>query len=234
MAFFKFGKKKKEEPLDMPMPSPEPQQQAPPSPIEQVLMMKQQGYTNNQIVQTLQSQGYNTSQIFDAINQAGLSGGFEAAPEPEQQETGMPDYGSYEQQPQSYQQQSFQSFQQTPREIQTPVSIDEERIQEVTEAIIDEKWEALAKDIKKVIEWKEQSENRIAKIEQQILDLRMSIDSLTKSIMSKISAYDQNIVDVGTEVKAMEKVFQKVLPTLTESVNKLDRMTKGVKEPGKK
>ena len=232
MAFFKIGKKRKEEPLEMPMPSPELQQQGPPqSPIEQVLMMKQQGYTNNQIVQTLQSQGYNNSQIFDAINQAGLST-FQAAPEPEHQETGMADYGqSYEQQP--YQQQSYQSFQ-PPKEIQPPVSIDEERIQEVAEAIIDEKWEELAKDIKKVIEWKESSENRIAKLEQQLIDIRLSIDSLTKSIMSKVSSYDQNIVDVGTEMKAMEKVFQKVLPTLTESVNKLDRMTKGVKEPQKK
>ncbi len=216
MAFFKFGKKRREEPLDVPMPSSE--MQAPPvqaSPIEQVLMMKQQGYTNNQIVQTLQSQGYNTNQIFDAINQAGLSGGFQAT---EQTETGMQDYGQgYEQQP--YQQQSFQSFQ-TPKEIQAPASIDEERIQEVAEAIIDEKWEEIAKDIKRVIEWKEQSESRISKLEQQILDLRLIIDSLTKSMMSRVSAYDQNIVDVGTEIKAMEKVFQKVLPSLTESVNK--------------
>lgn len=225
MAFFKIGKKKEEKPLDTGVPFQEPQQ-APSLPIEQVLMMKQQGYTNNQIVQTLQSQGYNNSQIMDTINQAGLSGGFEAV---EQPEVGMQDYGqSYEQQP--YQEQSFQSFQ-PPKEIQAPVSIDEERIQEVTEAIIDEKWEEFSKDIKKVIEWKEKSEDRIAKLEQQILDLRMSIDSLTKSIMSKISAYDQNIVDVGVEVKAMEKVFQKVLPTLTENVNKLDRMTKGYKEP---
>ena len=227
MAFFKLGKKKREEPLDVPVPSLEMQPQPQASPVEQVLMMKQQGYTNNQIVQTLQSQGYNSSQIFDAINQAGLSGGFEAAPEQENPEIGMQEYGqSYE----PYQQQSFQA----PREIQPHASIDEERIQEVAEAIIDEKWEEFAKDIKRVIEWKERSEDRIAKLEQQVIDMRLSIDSLTKSIMSKISAYDQNIVDVGTEVKAMEKVFQKVLPTLTESVNKLDRMTKGYKEPQKK
>ena len=231
MAFFKFGKKKKEDQLDMPMPSPEMQpQQAPSSPIEQVLMMKQQGYTNNQIVQTLQSQGYNTNQIFDAINQAGLSGGFEAAPE-QPQETGMQDYGQGYEQQQPYQQYQFQP---TPHEIKAPASIDEERIQEVAEAIIDEKWEVIAKDIKKMIEWKESSENRLAKLEQQMIDLRLSIDSLTKSMVAKISGYDQNIVDVGTEIKAMEKVFQKVLPTLTESVNKLDRMTKGVKEPQKK
>ena len=238
MAFFSFGKKKKEELSEASVVSPDISQdtypQAPPSPIEQVLMMKQQGYTNNQIVQTLQSQGYNTSQIFDAINQAGLSGGFEAAPAPEQPETGMQEYGqNYEQPSQQQSQQSFQTFQ-PPKEIQTPVSIDEERIQEVTEAIIDEKWEEFAKDIKKVIEWKDKSEERIGKLEQQIIDMRLSIDSLTKSIMSKISAYDQNIVDVGTEVKAMEKVFQKVLPNLTESVNKLDRMTKGYKEPPQK
>ena len=228
MDFFKVAKKKKEEPLDAQMPAPEMQApQAPPSPIEQVLMMKQQGYTNNQIVQTLQSQGYNTSQIFDAINQAGLSA-FQAESEPSQPEAGMPEYGQgYEQQ---YQQPSYHAFQ-PPKEIQPPVSIDEERIQEVAEAIIDEKWEELAKDIRKVIEWKDKSEDRIAKLEQQLIDLRLSIDSLTKSITSRISSYDQNIVDVGTEIKAMEKVFQKVLPNLTESVNKLDRMTKGYKEP---
>ncbi|MBI2541472.1 hypothetical protein HYV80_02075 [Candidatus Woesearchaeota archaeon] len=233
MAFFKFGKKKKEDQLDTPMPSPEIQAQAPSSPIEQVLMMKQQGYTNNQIVQTLQSQGYNTNQIFDAINQAGLSGGFEAMPEQAPLETGMQDYGqSYEQQQQQPYQQQYQ-FQPTPPEIKAPASIDEERIQEVAEAVIDEKWEAFAKDIRKVIEWKESSENRLSKIEQQMIDLRLSIDSLTKSMITKISAYDQNIVDVGTEIKAMEKVFQKVLPNLTESVNKLDRMTKGA-SPQKK
>ena len=233
MAFFKLGKKKKEESLDVQMPSPELQPQPPVqnSPIEQVLMMKQQGYTNNQIVQTLQSQGYNSFKIFDAKNQGWLRP-FEAAPQPpEQLETGMQDYGQGYEQP--YQQQSFQGFQ-APKEIQPPVSIDEERIQEVVEAVIDEKWEEFAKDIRKVIEWKEKSEDRIAKIEQQILDLRLSMDSLTKSIMSKISGYDQNIVDVGTEIKAMEKVFQKVLPSLTESVNKLDRMSKGPKEPQKK
>jgi len=219
MAFFK-KKKKKDEFLDMPAPSPEPQMQTQDSPIEQVVMMKQQGYTNNQIVQTLQSQGHDTSKIFDAINQAGLSGGFQD--QPSQPDTGMPDYGQGLEQAPPEAAPSFVP----PREIQTTNSLDEERIQEVSEAIIDEKWKEFEKDIRKVIEWKEKSEERITKLEQQLLDMRMSIDSLTKSIMSKISAYDQNIVDVGTEIKAMEKVFQKVLPNLTENVNKLDRITK--------
>ncbi len=228
MAFFKFGKKKKEEPMNTPPDLQIPEMEQPSaSPIEQVLMMKQQGYTNNQIVQALQSQGYNTNQIYDAINKANLTSNQEMQPE-----IGMPEYGqSFEQsypQPQ-YQPQTFQS----PREVQPSSTIDEERIQEIAESIIDEKWNEFASDIKKVIEWKDKSEDRLAKIEQQIIDIRIAIDLLTKSILSKISTYDQNITDVGTEIKAMEKVFQKVLPTLTESVNKLDRMAKG-KEPLKK
>lgn len=226
MAFFKFGKKK-EEPLDIPMQSPMPEMQPSNSPVEQVQMMKQQGYTNNQITQSLQGQGYNSSQISDAISQSSLSGNSQGG-----KEMGMPDYGqSYEQQP--YPQPQVQDFQ-PPREISAPATVDEERIQEVTEAIIDEKWDEFANDIRKVIDWKEKSEDRIAKIEQHLIDLSSRIDSLSKGIMSKISAYDQNIVDVGTEIKAMEKVFQKVLPNLTENVNKLDRITKGYKDTQRK
>ena len=115
-----------------------------------------------------------------------------------------------------------------PMQTEEPATIDEERIQEIAESIIDEKWDELAVDIRKVVEWKERSEERITKIEQQLLDMKISIDSLTKSIMGKISSYDQNIIDVGTEIKAMEKVFQKVLPTMTESVNRLERATKNI------
>ena len=230
MALFKFGKKKKEELMDIPeTPVPHQIYQEQSSPVDQAMMMKQQGYTNNQIAQMLQSQGYNSDQIYDAVNQANLSPNYQPN---EQVESGMPDYGQSNEQ-YAPPQQTFQA----PQEIPTPSiqpAVDEERIQEVAEAVIDEKWEEFAVDIKKVIEWKEKSEDRLGKIEQQIIDLKISMDSLTKSIMNKIQSYDQNIVDVGTEMKAMEKVFQKVLPSLTENVNKLDRMTKGVKEPSKK
>ena len=223
MALFTLGKKKKDEPLDLSLP-PEPEPQAPSSPVEQVVMMKQQGYTNGQITQLLQSQGYTTTQISDAINQGNLSGNFENP----RQETGMSDYGQSDyEQPYTQQQTQPQNFQ-PPREVSNPMTMDDERIQEITEAIIEEKWQEFAGDMRRVIEWKDRSEDRIAKVEQQLIDLRLSIDSLTKSLVGKITSYDQNILDVGTEIKAMEKVFQKVLPTMTESVNRLERATKNI------
>lgn len=236
MAFFSLGKKKKEDPIsDVPMSSFEAPPQAP-SLMDQVTGMRQQGYTNDQIAQMLQGQGYNYAQISDAINQSGLGANFQQMPP---QDAGPQDYQQYNQpypdQPQQYEQQMPQQpYPQQNYQQQQEQPINEERMQELAEAIIDEKWEEFAKDIKKVIEWKDKTEDRIAKVEQQILDMRLAMESLSKSIMTKITSYDQNIVDVGTEVKAMEKVFQKVLPSLTESVNKLDRMTKGYNEPVKK
>lgn len=215
MALFGFGKKKKETP------------QAAPGglPTNQVTMMRQQGNTDDQIVQNLQSQGYNSSQVFDAINQVNISGQIpQGMPEQIQQPPGMeqmpPPGPPPIQEPEPTQ---------TPEE---PPEAPNERIEELTEAIIDEKWKEFKEDVNKIIEWKDKSESRITKLEQQIADFKTSLDNLQKSLLSKINQYDQNITDVGTEMKAMEKVFQKILPTLTENVNKLERLSK--KTPSKK
>src|SRR3989304_3249456 len=40
------------------------------SPINDILQMRQQGLSNNQVIQNLQRSGYTNTQIFDAMNQA--------------------------------------------------------------------------------------------------------------------------------------------------------------------
>ena len=215
MALFSFGGKKKKTPEGAPGGLP----------TDQVMMMKQQNYTDDQIIQNLQSQGYNSSQIFDAINQANI-GGYAPGemPGPEMPEE-MADYGA-EQMPQP----EPTEQQWAPQQEMQPESSNE-RIEEVAEAIIDEKWKELTADINKVVDWKDKTEQRITKLEQQLIDLKSNLESLHRSLIGKINQYDENITDVGTEIKAMEKVFQKVLPTLTENVNRLERISK--KAPSK-
>ena len=57
-------------------------------------------------------------------------------------------------------------------------------------------------------------------------NLKERFESLHKGVLGKITEYDQNLTNVGTEIKAMEKVFQNILPTFTENVNKLERVMK--------
>jgi len=207
MGLFSFGKKKKEEVNAAAIPPP------PGLPIDQVLTMKGQGYADSQIIENLQSQGYNSSQINDSLNQANMS---QQAP-PQQpmpeQPSPLPEYpGGHEE---------------VHQPMQPPESAPAtERIEELAEAIIDEKWDELVKDINKIAEWKEKTESRLNRIEQSLEDMKLGMESLHKSLIAKISDYDKNLGDVGVEIKAMEKVFQKILPSLTDSVSRLEGLGK--------
>ena len=155
MAMFSFGKKK-----DTPPSLP------PGLPLEQVMVMKQRGIDNNQIISELERQGYSSSQIFDAINQTGISGGDAAQFDQQPQNINMQQ--DFSPQPYTYPQPKFE---QPPQEEGMPIK---EQIEEIAEAIIDEKWKEFEDDIKIIIDWKEKTEARINQFEQQITDLANS------------------------------------------------------------
>ena len=106
--------------------------------------------------------------------------------------------------------------------------------EELIEAIIDEKWNELVKDITKIIEWKNSTETRVSAMEQQMKDIQNSFDRLHQAVVGKIGEYDKHILDVGAEIQAMEKVFAKVLPVFTQNVSELTRVTDDIKGALKK
>jgi hypothetical protein len=102
-------------------------------------------------------------------------------------------------------------------------------VEEIAEAIIEEKWQDLMKDLNKLIDWKDKVEQRVAVLEQRFGDMKSSFDNLQKGVVEKVADYDKSVKDVGSEMKALEQVFQKIIPTLSENVNELSRITKGMK-----
>jgi hypothetical protein len=195
-------------------------------PVDQVKALRGRGFDNNQIVQALQRSGYSSTQIFDALNQAdlvsgnpGMDNSFPAsmpmsAPAPPPQGSMMNDGPSLQ-----------------------PSSDDNataEEIEELVESVIEEKWAGFSKDISKVSEWKSDVDSRLAKMEQKINSMKDDFDKLHQAIIGKIGDYDKNILMVGAEVKAMEKVFSKVLPVFTENVSELSRITQTMTSAAKK
>lgn len=206
-------------------------------PTDKVLQLRNQGLSNNQIIQALQREGYMQSQIFDAMNQAEVKMGitniqsdyvqqYEPAnpmtmgAQPMPQGRGPPMQGP----PQG---QGFMP-QMPPQDmggIGGSVSTEE-----LIEALIDEKWNDLLKNMEKVVDWKDKAESRLVKMEQSIEDIKKNFEMLHKAVVGKIGEYDKHIMDVGAEIEAMEKVFQKVLPTFVENVNELSRITDNIKK----
>jgi len=164
------------------------------TPVEKVMVMKQQGYDNSQIVQILQRDGYTSAQVFDALNQVELRSGA-----PVQGNPTIP----------QHQQQAEQQGD----------------VEEYVEAIIDEKWTELEKDIQKIVDWKNRSEQRITELNQRVDDLKDRLDKLNAAILGKIQQYDMTMQDVGADLKAMERVFSKVLPQFTDNVKQLSEVT---------
>ncbi len=191
------------------------------TPTSQVWQARQQGIPDENIISDLSQQGFGPEQINDAMSMAEARSAVEAAP-------GQFGYG----------QQPFgaarPSFQQQPRADEMPpppqyipdLGTPDERIEELAEAIIDEKWKELSKNIDKIIDWKERTEAKINQLEQAFVDLKKDFESLHSAILGKVAEYDNNIVNIGSEIKALEKVFQKLLPTFTDNVNELSRVTK--------
>ncbi len=206
---------------DSQAPSYEPEPETEMSVIDKIRQMRSQGFNNNQIIQALQRDGYDSAQILESMNQENMQGagpvaqrGMQMPPSQEDYPQGMPPPPP-----------GMPPQEEAPGE--------RERIEELAEVIIDEKWEELIKSLNKITEWKDAVESRLTKIEQQFTDLKSDFDNLHKAIIGKIGEYDQNILNVGTEIKAMEKVFQKILPSFTENVAELSRITKRV-SPSKK
>ena len=222
-----FGKKKQGSANDLNAP------QSGGSLSSQVSSLRNSGASDDQIVQNLQDKGYKSDEIYNAMSQADI--GQPAGPQKADNPNMMPPPNMPP--PQQPQQQNGppppgQSMP-PPMDMPPPQSqssslsaSEKERIEEVAEAIIDEKWKELMGDINKVVEWKRVVDSRLDKMDQQLSDLKSNFDTLHKGVLGRISEYDKNLSNVGVEIKAMEKVFQKILPTFTENVNKLSRMVK--------
>lgn len=205
------------------------------TPTETALSMKQQGLTNNQIIAALQRQGYNTNQILDALNQADIrmqtrrpfdaTGGNMADPNAGQMPPPDPAAAG------------AQADAPMPGQELPPAEGDYDtgRIEELAEAIIEEKWTDLMENINRIVEWKDKTESRITQMETTIKSIKDDFDKMHTSVLERVGEYDKHIGEVGTEVKALEKVFQKVLPGFIENVSELSRITENLKQhsPGK-
>jgi hypothetical protein len=105
----------------------------------------------------------------------------------------------------------------------------QELIDETVEKVIEERWDLLTKNVEKVVKWKGSVEQEVNMLKEEIVQIKRGFENLEKKIVSKINSYDTNIMDVNSEIKALEKVFQKITPTLINNVNELSKIADKIK-----
>ena len=101
-----------------------------------------------------------------------------------------------------------------------------DRTEEIIEGIIDEKWEELLGQVRKIVEWKQMLEDQQKKAMHDLDKLKEDFKTLHEAVLGKIEDYDTRMRDVGTELNAVGKVFKDVVPVFVENVKKLEQMNK--------
>lgn len=183
--------------------------------IDTILQMKQQGFDDNQIYQSLIQAGYKPEDVMTGFSQAQLKENITGQ--------GMPqDFN----QPVNSMSPNFAS-------VASPddyMAGSRRQMEEVVEAVVEEKWSDLIKNVDKIIQWKDKVDGKFTELETEFKNLKEGFDKLHTNILSKVGEYDTSIKDVGAEINALEKVFQKLLPSFTQNVSDLSRIVKDMKK----
>lgn len=186
----------------------------------EVTQLRSQGLTDQQIVDEMKSKGVHEAQVISALNK--LSGGAQDTGMEETPMTNVPPGPEQAPMPSG-------PVPPMPSSAPSPENL-YERVEEITESMIDEKWDELIAEVRKIIEWKEKIEQQNQKMNADLQKLKEDFTTLHQAVLGKVEEYDSKMREVGTELKAVGKVFKDVIPVFTENVKELKGVTEGMKK----
>ena len=102
-------------------------------------------------------------------------------------------------------------------------------IQQIAEEVVEEKWDDLMSKVGDIRLWKDKIDNDITSIKQEIMRTQNHFANLQKAVLGKVSEYNENILNINTEMKSLEKVFEKILQPLVSNIKELGRITSKLK-----
>jgi hypothetical protein len=193
-------------------------------PTGRIEEMKRQGLQNNEIISNLQGAGYKHEQIAGAMDQMAIKDKLSSIEAPTQEpvdEIPLALMGAPS--PTQGEGQSPSSFAPEPIE---RASYD--AIEEIAESIIKEKWTEMTQNIGDIKLWKERMDIDLEGTKQELIRTQEKFENLQKAVMGKISEYADGVTSIGTEMKALERVLEKILAPLTKSVKDLQQVTEKI------
>ena len=78
--------------------------------------------------------------------------------------------------------------------------------------------------------WKEKMQGDIRAVKQELLRVEERFENLQKAVLGRVEEYHKAITTVSTDVKALEKVLQRILDPLTKNIKELSKVTEKLKE----
>ena len=206
---------------------------------QKISEMKKQGLSNSKIIDTLKKEGRTSQEIYDSLSNEGKQPANDLeAPAPISEEMGAEGNvpTSAEEAPTAAEQPAQQEvdFGMPPMRSSPTTSIPSrqniEQIEEIAESIIEEKWNELNATVGNLNIWKEKTSAEIEAIKQEILRIRHSFENLNNAIIGRVDEYGKGVSDLGVEIKALNKIMEKIIQPLSSNVRELSIITEKFKK----
>src|SRR3989344_1456558 len=191
---------------------------------------------NNQDIQNDQRvQDYPSfSEGEDEINQSSLNQETPyAEPEPSEFNPSILEQNNT-QQPPTPQKNKFKEYSPSQLPQSQPVALEFgtnlDDIEELIESVVEDKWRSFIENFGDIALWKDKMKTEVISIKQELIRLEDRFENLQRAVLGRIQTYDKNILEVGTEIKALEKVFQNIIQPLSYNIKELSRLTEKLKK----
>ncbi len=186
--------------------------------VPDISSMLNNGMSQQDIIDSLRQQGYDSTTIKNALLNAFKSNaGKQTAQQPIQQMQEEP-----VQRVQNIQQPSIQENRQSYENNNNTISNQNlESIQQILEQIINEKWKSSATELNSLRSSVNINTNSIENIKDNLEKLNQRIDSIQNTMVGKTEEYNKTISDVNVELQAFEKVIDRLIPAISDSIKEL-------------
>lgn len=198
--------------------------------LDQVMQLKGQGMTDEQIVANLQEQGVSPKEITDAINQAQIKNAVSSDPQQAQYEAPAPvaaagqeavapaaytpttqeapaDYAPQQAAGQEYYQDA--GYEQQGYAPQA-AAMDSDTIIEIANQVFAEKVKKTEKSIDELNELKTLAQVKLEGIDERLKKIEKVIDTIQIKILEKVGSYGEQLRSTKKEMAMMQDTFKKV------------------------
>ena len=134
-----------------------------------------------------------------------------------------------EEEPQETSYTETQNVRSSPAQEAEAPTLDLERVHAIIEAVVSEKWEEITGKIGDVAVWKERTNMNILSLKQELVRANERFTNLQNAVLGRVKTYDQGIQDIHTEMKALERVFERIVEPLVSNIKELNRITQELK-----
>ncbi len=208
--------------------------------VDAVMGMRQQGIPDAVIAQQMQAGGVPLPQIQDAMTQADIKMRVSGGGGPPQQQMGPPggpDMGQMQQQMGPPMGQDMGQMQQQQQQMgispmgmpPLPEQQQGPSPEEIIERIVEEKWHAMQDKFDKFEESKSELLRQMQDLRDNLNDLRVKYAQLQEDSIVKIEEYNKELEGVGSQIKAMQRVMQNMIPVFAENVRQLNDIVADMK-----